>query len=355
MLKSLLLVVVILAAGILPGCAREKEVTTLLVLHAGSLVIPFEQVEKEYEALHPEIDLRFEGHGSIQVVRHTTEIGDPASVAVVADYSLLPLLMYPARLPDGSGPYADWHIRFATNRLGIAYTDDGAYADEMTDTNWYEILQRDDVNLGLSDPRLDAVGYRSLMLIQLAENYYRENNLFEDLITRNFTPSVPSFEDAEGIYQIRVPELLQANKDRIYLRGFSVQLLSLLEARQIDYAFEYESVARQHDLNWLPLPREVDLSLESMADIYAGVQVTLDYHRYATVNPVFEGLPIVYGVTIPRSAPHPAEAAAFLDWLLGPEGRRILQENDQPPLEPLETDNPDAVPELLRHLFAGSG
>ncbi len=355
MLKSTLLILILLAAGLLPGCSREKEVTTLLVLHAGSLVIPFEQVEKEYEALHPEIDLQFEGHGSIQVVRHTTEIGDPADMAVVADYSLLPLLMYPAALPDGSGAYADWHIRFATNRLGIAYTDDSAHASEITDSNWYELLQRNDVNLGLSDPRLDAVGYRALMLIQLAENYYHENNLFEDLITKNFTPSVPSFEDANGVYQIRVPELLQANKDCIYLRGFSVQLLSLLEARQIDYAFEYESVARQHDLNWLPLPPEVDLSRESMADIYAGVQVTLDYHRYATVNPVFEGLPIVYGITIPKSAPHPEAAAAFLDYLLGPEGQRILRENYQPPLEPLETDNPDGVPEALRHLLPGGG
>jgi molybdate/tungstate transport system substrate-binding protein len=347
-----IIILFLLILSLIPGCEPTVK-TEVLVLNAGSLVIPLAQVEEEYEKLHPDIDLRFEGHGSIQVVRHITEIGDAASVAMVADYSLLPLLMYPASLPDGDGFYADWHIRFATNRLGIAFTDESVYGDEITEDNWYEVLMRDDVNLGISDPRLDAVGYRSLMLIQLAEEYYGDGTLFERLISQNFSPPIYSEEDDFGVFQISIPELLEAKIERFYLRGFSVQLLSLLESHQIDYAFEYESVARQHNLHFLALPREIDLSLEAYQDIYAGVNVNIEFRRFETVNPVFSGLPIIYGITIPASAPYPEEAVDFLEFFLGPEGQQILSENYQPPLVPLETDNLDAMPERLRHLIPG--
>jgi molybdate/tungstate transport system substrate-binding protein len=336
--------------SLLGSCQQDSnEKIDLLVLNAGSLVIPFAQMEKEYESLHPEIDLRFEGHGSIQVVRHTTEIGDPASVAVVADYSLLPILMYQAKMPDGT-PYADWHIRFATNRLGVAFTPESRYAAEINSDNWYDILLRPDVNLGISDPRLDAVGYRSLMLIRLAEDYYGAEDLFYELVTSNFNAPIRGQKDGSG-YLITVPELLEAKSSRIYLRGFSVQLLSLLEAHQIDYAFEYESVARQHGLEFVPLPEEIDLSAEALAADYAKVVVTLDYRRYKTVTPVFQGLPIIYGVTIPRSAPHPEEAMEFLQFLLGHDGQRILRENFQPPLVPAEADYAGQVPPGLRDII----
>jgi molybdate/tungstate transport system substrate-binding protein len=339
-----LLGILLLVSACSPG-ARQK--TEVLILNAGSLVIPFAQIEKEYERLNPDIDLRFEGHGSIQVIRHTTEIGDPADLAIVADHSLLPILMYPAPLPDGSGTYASWHIQFATNKLGIAFTDDSRYGDQINSGNWYEILSRPDVNLGIADPRLDAVGYRSLMLIQLAELYYKDDAIFERLITPNFAQPIAS-RNAGPRFEITVPELLEATDRRIYLRGFSVQLLSLLEARQIDYAFEYESVARQHGLRFLELPPEIDMSQEVLSDLYHTVRVTIDFRRFKTVRPVFDGEPIIYGATIPASAPHPEEASRLLSFLIGQEGQRIMNENYHPPLVPPRADNLSAVPAGLR-------
>ena len=44
--------------------------------------------------------------------------------------------------------------------------------------------------------------------------------------------------------------------------------------------------------------------------------------------------PIVYGLTIPRNAPHPDEALAFVRFILGPQGQAILEEAGQPPLVP---------------------
>ena len=331
---------------LVPGCNSESgKKTEMLVLNAGSLMIPMEQLEKEFESIHPDIDLRYEGHGSIQVIRHITEIGDAADVALVADYSLLPLLMYPATMEDGQH-FADWHIQFASNQLGIAYTPESAYMEKITVDNWYDIFRKSDVNIGFSDPRLDAVGYRSLMLLQLAEDYYHDGLIFDDVIGVNFNARIRSVQE-DSDYVITVPELLESKNDRIYLRGFSVQLLALLESHQIDYAFEYESVALQHGLKFLPLPGEINLSEEPMASEYKRVTVKLDYQRYKTVTPVFEGLPIIYGVTIPASAPHQEEAELFVEFLLGDKGQKILADNHQPAIIPPCSDNPDGIPQQL--------
>ncbi len=43
--------------------------------------------------------------------------------------------------------------------------------------NWHEILLRPDVQYGHSDPNSDPCGYRSLLTWQLAEKYYKIENL----------------------------------------------------------------------------------------------------------------------------------------------------------------------------------
>lgn len=60
----------------------------------------------------------------------------------------------------------------------LDYNDDSAFADEVTVDNWAEIIARRDVRFGLSDPRMDAAGYRALMTLQLAESFYYRITLF---------------------------------------------------------------------------------------------------------------------------------------------------------------------------------
>ena len=82
-----------------------KDITTLKVLNAGSLLVPFTEMEKSFEAIHPDVDVLIEGHGSIQVIRHVTEVaemsGEPiADIVAVADYSLIPKMMYDRLIPE---------------------------------------------------------------------------------------------------------------------------------------------------------------------------------------------------------------------------------------------------------------
>jgi molybdate/tungstate transport system substrate-binding protein len=323
--------------------------TKLVVFEAGSLIVPFAQIEKEFEAANPDIDVEIQAHGSIQVIRHVTELGEDVDVVAVADYSLIPLLMYNTLMSDGK-PYADWYVEPATNQLVLAYTDNSKYANELKADTWYQIITRPDVRIGLSDPRMDAVGYRTLMVLKLAESFYDDDSIMADAAGQCFT--YPIFAHVENdISVITVPELLEPSDDRMFLRGASMQLIALLQSNDIDYTFEYKSVVSQQNLNYLELPPEMNLSNENFAENYQSVRVKIDFHRFKSVAPVFEGLPISYGMTISNNSEHKTEAVKFIKFVLSSDGQRIFNENHHPPLVPPRCDNVLALPEELKYIF----
>jgi molybdate/tungstate transport system substrate-binding protein len=334
------------------ACARHApEEVQMRVLLAGSLLVPFDHLEQAFEEQHPNVDVLMEGHGSIQCVRHVAELDELADVVAVADYALIPMLMYQARDPETGEPYASWTLQFATNRLGIAYTPQSAYADEINAENWHAILARPDVLFGLSDPRFDACGYRGLMATQLAERYYGDDLIFDRVFGQRFTQPI-RVQTRDGIDTIVVPEVLQPKEQSgLVTRGSSVRLLGLLESGDLDYAFEYESVSRQHGLEFLALPAEINLSDEAHQENYARVRVSLAFQRFASVNPEFLGRPIAYGITIPNNAPHPDLAVEFIQFLVGPEGQAVMAEDEHPMIVPPVVDHPESLPDALQPLI----
>lgn len=344
-------VISVLLAGVLTGCSggavKSNEKTPLVVFAAGSLIIPFDHIEKGFEARYPNIDVQAEYHGSIQVIRHATELHKPIDVIATADASLLPMLMYSSNDPDTGNHYADWYIRFAGNRLAIAYHPGSAYIEEINSDNWYEILSRPDVKVGLADPRFDAVGYRVLMTYALAGQKYSRPTIFTDMFNDQFTFPLGIFSDGQ-IITVTVPEILETKSDsHILVRGASVELIALLEAGEIDYAFEYESVIHQHGLEMMKLPPELNLGEAEHQEFYSQVQVDEDFQRFSSVKPIFRGERIGYGVTIPENAAHPEEAELFIAYLLSPEGRSIMAGDSHEMFDPVICDQPDQIPATL--------
>jgi molybdate/tungstate transport system substrate-binding protein len=92
----------------------------------------------------------------------------------------------------------------------------------------------------------------------------------------------------------------------------------------------------------------VNLGAEEYEDIYNTVQVNLDFKRFASVKAEFRGERIGYGITIPSSALHPEEASLFIAFLLGPEGRAIMQANSHPIFDPAIGENYINIPTLLQ-------
>ena len=262
----------------------------------------------------------------------------------VADYSLIPMMMYDAQIPGTNESYADWYLVFATNRLGIAYTPQSRYANTIDTGNWYEVLSRADVKVGMSDPRFDSCGYRALMTCQLAELYYGDDSIFESVTGPFALPLI--VEESGGSYMITVPEVLRPEK--VSIRGSSVALLATVQSGDLDYAFMYQSVAEQHDLESLELPPEIDLHSDEFSILLKDLSVELSFQRFASVNPVFDCQQILYGVTIPRNAPHQLLAEKFVAFLLGPRGQEILREQHQPAIVPTRASDPGRIPERLR-------
>jgi molybdate/tungstate transport system substrate-binding protein len=284
------------------GFAEKREVEpegTIIMFHAGSLAVPFEEMEKQFETSHPDIDILREAAGSTKCARMITDVGKPCDIMASADYKVIDKLLIPE--------FADWNIRFATNQLVLCYTSASRYADEVKETNWYEILKRPGVVWGHSDPNLDPCGYRALMVLQLAERYYGLPGLYDELL---------------------------ANRPEANVRPKSVELVSLLQTGNMDYAWEYRSVAVQHDLKFVSLPDEINLGNYRFDDLYDKAVVKVTGKEPDTFMEL-RGASVTYGITIVKNAPNPDAAVLFMEYLLDPDGGlRVLKEMGQPPFVP---------------------
>jgi molybdate/tungstate transport system substrate-binding protein len=331
-------IVAIVAVSVIGGVwyytTLEPEEKVLKVFCAGSLTLPLEDIEAQFEADNPNVDVQLEPAGSVACVQKITETGEECDVLASADYSLIPSMMM-----TEDSDYADWYIIFAVNRMTLAYTNNSKYADEITADNWYQILRKADVKWGFSDPNLDPCGYRSPMVIQLAEYEYGDDLIFEDLILANSDITIT--EDA-GVYTINANMTdLNPVTDRLMIREKSVDLVTFVQEGGLDYAFEYSSVAKQHGLEYLELPVTIDLSSADYGDLYKTVKI----EKTTTTS---TGKPIVYGLTIPKNAPNPELAAEFVEYIINEFGQTVFNNNGQPPVVPAITADITEVPEILK-------
>jgi len=318
------------------GAGPAEESSVLKVFHAGSLGVPFEELEQEFEAQHPGVDVQREAAGSAQSVRKITELGKQADILASADYNLIPAMMMPE--------YADWYTAFARNQIVIAYTNESMYSDEVNADNWYEILRRPDVRYGFSNPNDDPCGYRTQMVTQLSESYYDDSEIYDDLILDLTGMTVTEEENETFMVHVPASEDLAPETDKIMIRSMEVELSSALEMGEIDYFYIYRSVAVQHGFEFVELPSEIDLSSIEHADNYKRVQVEMSNGEVVT------GTPIVYGITIPTNAENPELATEFVKLLLEEPGQQIFIENGQPPIVPAFADGKESMPEELQTL-----
>ena len=328
----LAIILVILVAGGLALKITEK--TALKIFHAGSLTSPFEDIERGFESEH-NVDVQLEPSGSVEAIKKITELHKPADIVVVADYSLISSMM----IPD----YADWYIQFARNQMVIAYTDGSKYASEIDNQNWYETLGRSDVKFGFSDPNSDPCGYRAVMVCQLAELYYGDQTIFNNLIESN-TNIRASFENNK--YSIEAPENPAPNTGKIRISGMEMELISALELGTIDYFFIYRSVAVQQGFKFLELPLQIDLSRVEYENTYKNVEVRLSAGKTVTARP------IVYGITIPKNAQHADVAIDFVEFVINETGQGIFENLEQPPIIPAVASDVSKIPEELRPLVS---
>lgn len=290
-----------------PAVAGQK----VIIFHAGSLTVPLAEIEKQFEASHPEIDILREAGGSTKMARMISELNKPADIMASADFKVIDKTLIPQK--------AAWNIRFASNQLVLCYTGKSRFADEINAQNWYEILARKGVIWGHSDPNLDPCGYRSLMVLQLAEKYYNKPGLYDRLL---------------------------ANRPEKNVRPKSVELVSLLKTGNMDFAWEYLSVAVQHQLKYIQLDDHINLGNYKYDKFYAQAEVKVTGKKPGTwITRV--GQSCTYGITLIKDAPNAGGAVQFLEFMLSPSGGlKVLGEMGQPPFIPARVSSQEVKKSL---------
>jgi len=289
----------------------------LIIFHAAGLARPFADLEKIFEEAHPGVDVQRESGPSVGVARKITDLGRKCDLYAAADYSVISDML----IPD----YTDFQLLFLKEHIVVAYTQRSKYASEINSSNWYEILLRPDVSVGYANPAVSPVGWRTLLVWKLAEPYYKQElngkSLFAQLEAKippqNIVPDVQALEPK-------------------------------LESLDLDYAFMYKSTAEQHNLQYVQLPEDIDLSSPSKAAFYA--KATVQVKGKDGKTKLRKGGPIVFSITQLKDAEHPRLASEWLKLMFSKQGQEVFKQDFMETLYPPLAPDVSKVPAELQRL-----
>jgi ABC-type molybdate transport system, periplasmic component len=195
-------------------------------------------------------------------------------------------------------------VPVASTRMVVIYSSGSRYAADFAaaargDKHWYEVLREPGVRLGRTDPSIDPQGANALLTLQLAERYYHQPHLLQ-----------------------QVAGALQ-NPRQIFAEP---SLMSRLQARQIDAAIGYASAAYSHHVPIIDLPAEIDLAQPAMqASWYSQARLALGGGK------VIKAQPLVFYAAVLTNAKQPALGADFVRLLQSAEGQAMLRERGYDP------------------------
>jgi len=324
------------AAAQTPNCAAPSK-QQLIVYRAGSLTRAFKPLEDAFTC-QTGIQVKDSAMGSVDAGRQITAGGQPCDLYAPADYLDIDLFMKPAG-------YADFDIVFAHGRMVLAYSASGLAAKKLPPiaepglfhppdsipkaaAKWYEILTMPGVAIGGGNPFLDPGAYRSPMIFQLAEEFYKAPNLYNNMLEHVVVPGPIASEITLG--------------------------------KQLDFQLTYEHNARatasaNPDYRYVDLPDEINLSDPAKDAYYRQHAVVvlpgLGTPRSARTIAV-PGAHIAWGITLLKDAPNRENAIKFLQLLLSPAGTAALHDNGPAPITPALASLADfhKLPESLRPL-----
>jgi molybdate/tungstate transport system substrate-binding protein len=294
--------------GYYSGLSSVHQPTTLLVDAAGTLQVPFNSiVNNVVRTQYPGLSYNYIFEGSRLAKNEITEANKSFDIFASADYRIIPNDLIPN--------YASWYIVFASNAMTVMYTNQSKYAGEITPTNWYQVITRPGVIVGVSNKDTDPSGSQAIFMVQLASLLYYSN--------------------ASYLYdQLYVTK---AAKHELVIVPTETTLDAQLETGAVDYVLTYSSEAISHKLPYLNLDPKVNLSNITLSSWYSQANVTIS-------GKVTKGAPILYDLTIPSNSPDPTMGAAFIKALFTAQGQAILKSSGLTPLNPVYVYNQSNVP-----------
>jgi molybdate/tungstate transport system substrate-binding protein len=323
--------------------ATPSEKTPLVIFAAASLAHSMNATAAEFERQHPNVDVQLRFAGSGDLISQITQLNKSADIMASADYGLIDRDLMPN--------HTTWNLKYAKNELVIAYTDKSKNSTQINADNWYKILAQDDVKFGIADPNSAPAGYRAVMMMKLANNYYNNTEIF-NLIANN---TAITFQANGTGYIIKSPSNLNPT-DKVLSRPNVRDTLTLIQTNAADYVFVYKSDAQQagSGVKYLELPEELKISNTTFEPIYKNYKL-IQFSDVSNKSKTVTLTPIVYGITILTNAPEKDLATQFMELLLSGPGTEISRENFIDPISPaIPTNGSTDIPNALRQYITAT-
>ena len=315
----------------------------LTIFHAGSVNAAFKPLE---EALTCQAGVQVidKFGSSVGMARQCVAESPVCDLYASADYRDIDLFLKPSGL-------ANFTIVFAKGRMVLAYSAkdiaekklaivdpksgpfDPPNSIPKASADWYKILASPDVAIGGSVPFMDPGAYRTYLIFQLAQEYYKQPLLYDKLMGRLVIPG----------------------------GDHSASALGKLYDFQLTYEHNARATAKKDpDFRYVDLPAAVNLSDPSLNAFYAknAVVVLPGLETPGSVQTVpVRAASVAWGITLLKGAPDRENAIKFLQLLLGPAGTASLNANGPTPVSPASVTQADfhKLPASLRPLVKSSG
>jgi molybdate/tungstate transport system substrate-binding protein len=190
---------------------------------------------------------------------------------------------------SGNGNWVSWYASFGSSPLVLGYNPSSKFAGDLRTKPWYDVIDQPGFLIGRTDPATDPKGVLA----------------------------VTALDQAAKAHDIPALKAIATSTSSVYPE---TSLVGQLQAGQLDAGFFYGVEAAAADIKTVPL---------------SGTK-----------------LAGVYTFTILNRAPHEAAARAFVAFLLGKDGQRILKKNGIVAITPTKVSGKSAVPKDLKELVA---
>lgn len=94
--------------------------TVLTIYHTENLTAPLKELAKKFGNENPFVDVQLKACSAQELVEKLTVDDGAADVIIVEDYSLIPGMLYKAKIPGTTEAYVNWYAKFAfVNETGM--------------------------------------------------------------------------------------------------------------------------------------------------------------------------------------------------------------------------------------------
>jgi molybdate/tungstate transport system substrate-binding protein len=190
---------------------------------------------------------------------------------------------------SANGNWVSWYASFGSSPLVLGYNPSSKFAGDLRTKPWYDVIDQPGFLVGRTDPATDPKGVLAVTALDQAAKAHDIPNL----------------------------KAIATSTSNVYPE---TSLVGQLQAGQLDAGFFYGVEAAAANIKTVPL---------------SGTK-----------------LAGVYTITILNRAPHEAAARAFVAFLLGKDGRRILAKNGIVAITPPKVSGKPGVPKDLKGLLS---